>query len=195
MAVDWSEYGGAGATAASRELPPAPLAYALLLAFSSSTDNFLVGLYVGLSKSAVFRLNVVLALSNAATAAAAASVGKAIGRTVPTAASWLAAGLYAFLAFDEVASWRAGEDGSRLAKSKLSWRLVLPTVLNNVAAGVAGGSVGVGAFVAFQTVLVASFVMLGGGYAFGRLGARVFGVDPRLIAASLFGLMAMMAVT
>ena len=75
MAVDWSEYGGAGATAASRELPPAPLAYALLLAFSSSTDNFLVGLYVGLSKSAVIRLNVVLALSNAAAASAAASVG------------------------------------------------------------------------------------------------------------------------
>ena len=84
--------------------------------------------------------------------------------------------------------------GSRLAKSKLSWRLVLPTVLNNVAAGVAGGSVGVGAFVAFQTVVIASFVMLGGGYAFGRLGARVFG-DPRLIAAALFGLMALMAVT
>ena len=51
-----------------------------------------------------------------------------------------------------------------------------------------------GAFVAFQTVLVASFVMLGGGYAFGRLGARVFG-DPRLLAAALFGLMAVMAVT
>ena len=193
MAVDWSEYGGAGAAESSRELPPAPLAYALLLAFSSSTDNFLVGLYVGLSKSAVFRLNVVLALSNAAAASAAASVSKAIGRTVPTAANWLAAALYGFLAFDEVAFF-AGEDGSRLAKSKLSWRLVLPTVLNNVAAGVAGGSVGVGAFVAFQTVLVASFVMLGGGYAFGRLGARVFG-DPRLIAAALFGLMAVMAVT
>ena len=135
-----------------------------------------------------------LALSNAAAASAAASVGKAIGRTVPTVANGLAAALYGFLAFDEVASWRGGEDGSRLAKSKLSWRLVLPTVLNNVAAGVAGGSVGVGAFVAFQTVLVASFVMLGGGYAFGRLGARVFG-DPRLIAAALFGLMAVMAVT
>ena len=135
-----------------------------------------------------------LALSNAAAASAAASIGKAIGRTVPTVANWLAAALYGFLAFDEVASWRAGEDGSRLARSKLSWRLVLPTVLNNVAAGVAGGSVGVGAFVAFQTVVIASFVMLGGGYAFGRLGARVFG-DPRLIAAALFGLMALMAVT
>ena len=102
QAVDWSEYGGAGSAAASRELPPAPLAYALLLAFSSSTDNFLVGLYVGLSKSAVFRLNAVLALSNAAAASAAASVGKAIGRTVPTVANWLAAALYGFLAFDEV---------------------------------------------------------------------------------------------
>ena len=131
---------------------------------------------MGLSKSAVFRLNIVLALSNAAAAFAAASVGKAIGRTVPTVANWLAAALYGFLAFDEVASWRAGEDGSRLAKSKLSAARAADG-LNNVAAGVAGGSVGVGAFVAFQTVLVASFVMLGGGYAFGRLGARVFG-DP-----------------
>ena len=70
---------------------------------------------------------------------------------------------------------------------------MLPTVLNNVAAGV-GRSVGVGAFVAFQTVLVASFVMLGGGHALLAASGAVFG-DPRLIAAALFGLMAVMAVT
>ena len=91
-----------------------------------------------------------------------------------------------------MASWRAGEDGLR-SQDPSYRRLVLPTVLNNVAAGVAGGSVGVGAFVAFQTVLVASFVMLGGGYAFGRLGARLR--RPEADRRSLFGLMAVMAVT
>ena len=70
---------------------------------------------------------------------------------------------------------------------------MVPTLLNNVAAGVAGGAVGVGALVAFWTTLAASLAMLGCGWAFGRIGARFVG-DPRLVAAALFAAMAAMSV-
>ena len=179
-------------------VPTLPWVLALTLAFSSSTDNFAVGLSVALAGSPLpTRVNVIIAFCNAAGAMAAASVGVLLGRTAPTIAPAAAAAIFGYLAHDEFSSWSAGESSSPLARSAadgLAWKLALPMTLNNLAGGVASGVAGVSGAFAGGCALVASYLMMEGGYALGhRLGSLVeaTSVDPRVCASAIFVAMAL----
>ena len=179
-------------------VPTLPWALALTLAFSSSTDNFAVGLSVALAGSPLpTRVNVIIAICNAAGAMAAASVGVLLGQTAPTIAPAAAAAIFGYLAHDEFSSWSAGESSSPLARSAadgLAWKLALPMTLNNLAGGVASGVAGVSGAFAGGCALVASYLMMECGYALGhRLGSLVeaTSVDPRVCASAIFVAMAL----
>lgn len=151
--------------------PPSPAALvssspwtlALLLAFASSTDNFAVGLSLSLAGAELpMRVNMIVASCNAAGAWVSAALGSAIGPYAPTLAPAGAAAIFAYLAWDELASWRAGESASPLARSAadgLAWKLAAPMTLNNLAGGVASGISGISGVLAGGTALFASVAM------------------------------------
>lgn len=169
-----------------------PSSVAILLAFSSSTDNFAVGLSVALSGSRLPpRVNLLVSLANAIGALCSAVFGTALGETAPTLAPMAAAAIFLYLAHEELSSWRQGDRSSPLARSAsegLVGKLALPMTLNNLAGGIAGGVVGVAPIAAGGSVFVASYLMMAGGHMLGRrLGECVERyLDPRLLAAAIF---------
>lgn len=166
--------------------------FAVILAFSSSTDNFAVGLSVALAGSRLPpRVNAIISACNALGALGSAGFGALIGNAAPSLAPMLAAAVFLYLAWEELSSWRRGERASPLARSAsdgLVWKLAVPMTLNNLAGGVASGAVGVSPLVAGGSALGASYLMMYGGHLAGRkLGAVVEeSVDPRLLAAATF---------
>ena len=171
---------------------------ALALAFSSSTDNFAVGLSVALAGSRLpLRVNLVISACNAAGASVASRFGTFLSTSAPMLAPAAAATIFAYLAREEWSSWRSGEVMSPLAHGatqSLMWKLALPMTLNNLAGGVASGVAGVGWYVAGAGALVASYIMMAGGFLLGQLAGPWLQqhVDPRLIAAAIFAIMALM---
>ena len=113
------------------------LLYAAGLSLSSSSDNFAVGVSLGLSElSLPVRLNAIVAVANAAGALVATHGGQAIGSAVPTLAPALASLVFGYLAWDELGSWTRGESASPLAKlaaEGVAVRLAVPMTLNNLA--------------------------------------------------------------
>ena len=171
-------------------------ATAILLALSSSTDNFAVGMSVALSGAVLpFRVNAIVAVCNAFGALAAAAAGELLGAAAPALAPAGAAAIFLLLARDEIESYRAGDDVSPLATSAaqgLAWKLAPPMTLNNLAGGVASGVVGISPMPAFVHALLASLVMMQLGFSLGgQLGRFVDEcIDARLMAALIFGAVA-----
>ena len=167
-------------------------ALAVILAFSSSTDNFAVGLSVALAGSRLPpRVNAIISACNALGALGSAGFGALIGNAAPSLAPMLAAAVFFYLSWEELGSWRRDERASPLARSAsdgLVWKLAVPMTLNNLAGGVASGAVGVSPLLAGGSALGASYVTMYGGHLAGRkLGAVVEDcVDPRLLAAATF---------
>lgn len=169
---------------------------ALVLAFSSSTDNFAVGLSVALAGSRLPpHVNITIALCNAAGALSSAEIGELLGGAAPMLAPAAAGGIFLYLAWLELASWYRGESASPLARTAakgLVWKLAVPMTLNNLAGGVASGVVGITPVMAGSFALLASYIMMAVGHFLGtRLGPCVARfVDPRVIAIAVFGMVA-----
>jgi len=161
----------------------------VLLACSSSLDNFVVGLSLGANKSVKpHQLNAIVAAANATGAALSASVGVFLGSLVPQCASLGAAGVFLWLAFGEASSAYRGERSSLtdLALKGNSWRVALPMTLNNLAAGVAGGVARLPPLRMGFAAFFASFCLMDLGYRLGACIGNDTRVDPRIIAALAF---------
>lgn len=172
----------------------------MMLAISSSTDNFAVGLSVALAgRELPAHVNIIIAVCNATGALLAAGFGSLLGSMAPAAAPMLAAIIFFYLGWEELTSWRSGEKASPLARSAadgLALRLALPMTLNNLAGGVAGGAVGIGPLQAFIAALLASYVMMDVGHRAGRgVGPWIERwIEPRIVAVIIFCAVALIQV-
>ena len=130
-----------------------------------------------------------------------AASGHLLGELAPTLAVLFATIIFAYLAIDELLSWRNGiaESASTMEQSggflARSVRLGIPMTLNNLAGGVAGGAAGVDANTAFIMALLASFCMMKIGYSVGlylntSVNEMNKKIDARLISGCIFACLA-----
>ena len=175
-------------------------AYALLLACGSSTDNFVVGVTVGISgRPLQFATNAIISVANTAGTAASAACGRALGEAAaPSCAALLASCVFAYLASVEFWSWTKGGGGGAATsmgqqKPGEVLRLALPMTLNNLAGGAAGGAVGVGPVTAGVMALTCSYLMMKGGHVLGLACGKTVSrrVDSEVISGAIFGVLAL----
>jgi putative Mn2+ efflux pump MntP len=153
---------------------------AILIAAASSTDNFLVGISLGLSAHrnnggrSMRGLIWGVAICNAITALATVRFGEQIGAVFSPALQNCAAGLvFLSLAWHEV---RGGTDqaeamnknASQLSHWTLLVQLAVPMSLNNMAGGVASGVAGVSESLASIYALLASVLFMESGVYLGQ---------------------------
>jgi putative Mn2+ efflux pump MntP len=146
---------------------------AILIASASSTDNFLVGISVGLSAhrhGSMRGLVWGIAICNAATALATASFGEQIGAVFSPALQNCAAGMvFLWLAWNEA---RGETDRAEANNAVSQWtllvQLAVPMSLNNMAGGVASGVAGVTASLAAIYALAVSVLFMESGVYLGR---------------------------
>jgi putative Mn2+ efflux pump MntP len=172
---------------------------ALLLALASSTDNFTVGLSVGICrKDLSVWANVVISVCNATGALIAGYGGVVLSQRMPLLAPLLAATAFAYLAVQEfVAYYRQSykKDAKKDEAPIHLVRLALPMTLNNLAGGVAGGAAGLSPLISALYALLASFGTMAVGYAIGRrLGRTSLPVDPSLLAGILLGALCLVTI-
>ena len=187
--------------------------HALLLSLGSSTDNFAVGLSLGLTRRKLdLSDNLIISTLNALGACISASGGRWLGillasregGTSPGSfplTSLLAGGIFAYLAVDELASWRrsgCGDPCPAIGRSgggvRDAVRIGLPMTLNNLAGGAAGGAAGVGAATSGLLALFASFAMMKIGHIVGSSSLGVWvgrRVDARAVAGFIFAALAL----
>ncbi len=180
---------------------------ALLLAFASSTDNFTVGLSVGIrQKSLPMWANFLISVCNATGAYTAVHGGAWLSHFVSgNFPLYLSALAFGGLAFSE---WRQylqhctteGDiDAESMQKFQEVLTLAVPMTLNNLAGGVAGGAAGLTPEIMATYALLASFVTMWAGHSVGKhLGVAIKGnkrssgqswFHPSLIAAGLLGIL------
>ncbi len=166
---------------------------AFLLSLASSTDNFMVGLSVGISQRRLrWEANVLISICNATGAGMAGHLGEILQQYLPAyLAPLLAALAFGILAGQEwVAFCRAmtktkkNKDQNGRVELEIhpetiknldtsrALQLALPMTLNNFAGGVAGGAVGVVPWQATSYALMASFLTMTMGYAIGQYVAQ-----------------------
>jgi putative Mn2+ efflux pump MntP len=153
---------------------------ALVLAFASSTDNFLVGLCTGLvGKPLPVTVLWGIALCNAAGSLVATAGGAFCANTLHATAQLqygLAAAAFGYLAWIEYkefpASTTPSSNQTGSCRQQASLSLALPMTLNNLAGGVAGGVVGLSAVTASLYALFISVITMWVGY---RLGLLMYG--------------------
>ncbi|KAL7550219.1 hypothetical protein ACHAWF_013451 [Thalassiosira exigua] len=172
--------------------------YAFLLACGSSTDNFAVGVSLGISARPLkASSNAIISLLNAAGAFVSAAGGSILGEITPTLAVLFAAIIFTYLAVDEIRTWRRGDADSTLTLGDGSageaLGIAVPMTLNNLAGGAAGGAAGVDAKTAGTLALLASYCMMRmghivGAYLISSVGRRV---DTHAISAAIFGSLAL----
>mmetsp|Transcript_84175 Transcript_84175/g.170663 ORF Transcript_84175/g.170663 Transcript_84175/m.170663 type:complete len:232 (+) Transcript_84175:112-807(+) len=171
---------------------------AFLLALASSTDNFMVGLSVGISnRSLSFGVNALISVCNATGALLAGFGGAVLGQNLPPYVSPLLSGiafgglaLREFFDFWQTARRKRGlhrkekethqpneskEDASIIITGSeknldmiRAMHLAIPMTLNNLAGGVAGGAIGVSPLRAGLYGLIASFLTMALGHWIGR---------------------------
>ena len=125
--------------------------YAFILACGSSTDNFAVGFASGISKRQLkISANCIISFLNAIGAYLSAAGGHMLGELAPTVAILFATVIFAYLAVDELLSWRNGDKESTTTMKQSGGSLGIPMTLNNLAGGVAGGAAGVDANTAYD---------------------------------------------
>jgi putative Mn2+ efflux pump MntP len=173
---------------------------ALLLALASSTDNFAVGVSVGIGhnkKPLPVWANAVISVCNATGAWMASFGGVLLSQSMPLVAPRLAALAFGVLALQELWSYRNGSNGNGNERHKLLQvsqviRLAIPMTLNNVAGGVAAGAAGLSPGVSGMYALVASFGTMAMGHWVGRRLGHVTKVDPSLVSGCLLGVLCLL---
>ena len=145
---------------------------ALGIALASSTDNFLVGLSVGLTRKPLSQIVLWgIALCNAAgcwVATSGGSWGAQHFLQDPAAANALACLAFAYLALKEYTE--AQDHNNTEDKPKhVSLHLALPMTLNNLAGGVTAGVLGVSAWWNFVYALIMSVLTMWIGYGLGKV--------------------------
>lgn len=154
---------------------------AFLLSLASSTDNFMVGLSVGISQRQLgLDANVVISACNAAGAGVAGYLGGSLQQHLPVYLAPLMAGIaFGILAGQEFAAFYHGVKGatkeepveSKKSDKQLDFsramQLAIPMTLNNLAGGIAGGAVGVTPLQATCYGFLASFLTMTMGYLVG----------------------------
>jgi putative Mn2+ efflux pump MntP len=153
---------------------------ALVLAFASSTDNFLVGLCTGLvGKPLPVSVLWGISICNAAGSLVATAGGAFCANTLHATAQLqygLAAAAFGYLAWMEYRESPASTTTSSYnptgpsssSRQQASLSLALPMTLNNLAGGVAGGVVGLSAVTASLYALFISVITMWVGYRLGR---------------------------
>ena len=178
--------------------------YAFLLACGSSTDNFAVGTSLGISnKPLKHSSNVIISICNASGAYISAAGGHLLGELAPKYATLFAAIIFAYLATDELLSWRKRGSSSESTSSTLTikstirdvMRIAIPMTLNNLAGGAAGGASGIDANTSFIMALVASFCMMKMGHTAGiylKTSFETRNVDTHVTSGMIFACLALM---
>lgn len=176
---------------------------ALLLALASSSDNFTVGLAVGVCRKKLpVWSNLLISVCNALGALAAAHMGIAMSQRMPYLAPLLAAFAFGLLSCQEFISYFRNrkqneedtQNHNRIIHFAGVMRLALPMTLNNLAGGVAGGAAGISPVIASMYALAASFATMLAGHTIGKNLFLVDYVDPTLISAILLGLLCLLTV-
>ena len=166
---------------------------ALLLALASSTDNFMVGLSVGIGHTELpLWVNGFISVCNATGALIAGYGGVMLSQHMPLLAPILASLAFALLALQEFRSSTFSSSDSAPPKKKfLEWsqvlQLALPMTLNNLAGGVAGGAAGLSPVVTSSYALLASFLTMAVGHSIGHRLGKIHMVDPSLLSGCLLG--------
>jgi putative Mn2+ efflux pump MntP len=165
---------------------------ALVLAVASSTDNFMVGLSMGIGKTrycSPLYTNVVISVCNALGAYVASHGGiMVVKHSLPAKqqyALYLSSFAFGILAVVEYKGYRdernlekidkddSGKDSGphHSLRQGLSsvWTLAFPMTLNNLAGGVAGGAAGLNPPLSAMYALVVSFATMWMGYWVGRM--------------------------
>jgi putative Mn2+ efflux pump MntP len=158
---------------------------ALVLAFASSTDNFLVGLCTGLvGKPLPAAVLWGIAVCNAAGSLVATAGGAFCANTLHATAQLqygLAAAAFGYLAWIEYRELppsstttmsSSNQQTGPSSRQQASLSLALPMTLNNLAGGVAGGVVGLSAVTASLYALFISVITMWVGY---RIGLLMYG--------------------
>jgi putative Mn2+ efflux pump MntP len=186
---------------------------ALLLALASSTDNFTVGVTIGVcGKLLPLWVNGLISGCNASGAMMAAYGGALASQHMPLLAPLLAAFAFGYLSWSEIVNYY-GRTKRQTSKHKEDdehhqqkpkehqplhlasvLRLALPMTLNNLAGGVAGGAAGLSPWMASAYALLASFGMMAVGHSVGIKLGRNLSHDPSLIAGILLALLCLLTV-
>jgi putative Mn2+ efflux pump MntP len=190
---------------------------ALLLALASSTDNFTVGISIGITSSSTTKLpfawiNIIISICNALGALLAGLAGKFMitsnkNTFLPAVLAACAFGVLAFqelyLYYNDVIKLNyphkkiknPADSKSSVANLTSVWKLAIPMTLNNLAGGVAGGAVGLSPGISALYALNASFISMSLGHFVGfRLGGDRIPCHPSLISACLLGFLCLMTI-
>lgn len=161
----------------------------VILSVSSSVDNFIVGVTLGVQGNVYsHELNAIVAAANALGAFLSSYVGRVMGKVVPTLAGLGAAAIFLYIGIDEFVSWSTKSSSAleSLALRGNAWKLALPMTLNNLAGGMAGGVTGIRPVHMGLGAFVASFLFMLGGFYLGSLSSAAMHFDPGIIAAIAF---------
>ena len=167
--------------------------YYILISVGSSTDNFSVGLSVGLSKGdkLPFFANLTISICNALGAYVSSGIGSQIDRVLSPflgessiAVTYFIAGVaFFYLAYEEYTQfvlkrklqkeWKKENKGyPPIEEHQLDmwsvFKLAIPMTLNNVAGGVAGGSTGMVPEKYCLAAFIASFTLMQIGFMLGK---------------------------
>lgn len=161
---------------------------ALFISLASSTDNFLVGVSVGMTRKPLSQKVLWgIALCNAAGCLVATSGGSLGAQHFmtndPAVANGIACLAFLYLALKEYTEAKQDADSQQNKRRQVSLDLALPMTLNNLAGGVAAGVVGIAPMWNFIYALLMSVLTMWVGC---RLG-RVFSGQRQTSSSLLYG--------
>lgn len=166
---------------------------AFLLAMASSTDNFAVGLGVGLAqKPLLAKTNVIISVCNAL----GAWVASVFGNGWTDQGCWLsilASLAFFYLAYQEIRNEEGDDDDapSNNKSTAVSPIMAIPMTLNNLVGGVAGGVVGISPAMAAICALIASYLTMAVGHWMGKSASNHTAAlyQPSRLAAGIYAIL------
>mmetsp|Transcript_9639 Transcript_9639/g.14867 ORF Transcript_9639/g.14867 Transcript_9639/m.14867 type:complete len:174 (+) Transcript_9639:167-688(+) len=167
---------------------------AFLLSLASSTDNFAVGLTVGLSKKPLSAVtNGIISFCNALGATFAAWGGGHMAGS--SYLSIIASLAFFYLAYQEFNGDDEEKDEKEGKKQpdEVSMIMAIPMTLNNLVGGVAGGAVGISPLMAGFSALLASYCTMSLGYWVGRRATSNVLIQPSHVSSILFAVLGILS--
>mmetsp|Transcript_13885 Transcript_13885/g.20494 ORF Transcript_13885/g.20494 Transcript_13885/m.20494 type:complete len:174 (-) Transcript_13885:352-873(-) len=160
---------------------------ALLLALASSTDNFAVGLTVGLARKPLSPgTNGIISLCNAMGATFASWGGSGFMAGNKSLFSIIASLVFFYLAYQEIRDNDQEKEKGGTQREEVSIAMAIPMTLNNLVGGVAGGAVGILPMIAGISALVASYSTMSLGFWMGRQTTSTLPIQPSQVSSILF---------